>query len=445
VDIVVEHPCVIVLAGPSGVGKSTWARANFSEDTIVESDWCRWKITGDAGDQGATADAFELVHTMMRMRLAHGQSVVVDSTALAARDRASLLEVATEAGVDAHLVVFEATERECLKAQETRERQVPEAAIKRHVARLNELVGEVRSGATKDEGFTSSTIVPRAMMATTGVRFETAVAPGYDVFGDVHGCAAELVMLLDRLGYQYVSRAWEHPDGRIAIFVGDLTDRGPANLEVLRIVQAMVRRGSARLGALGNHDWKLYRLMVEGRRVQIRHGLETTVAEFEALPHEEREGGYALVKELFQHAPAYTQYDGGRLVVTHGAMRAEWLGARWSRGRHDKISNYCLYGESGGIAENGRPIRTYDWIESWSGSESVVVFGHDVRGYEPEWMNENVVGIDTGCCFGGRLTAYRHPEREFVQTDSLHHTVEHESLVVEEPTEVDAGPDASLL
>jgi len=78
---------------------------------------------------------------------------------------------------------------------------------------------------------------------------------GYDVIGDVHGCAAPLTDLLTRLGYHVNQShgAYEHPT-RQAIFVGDLVDRGPAQLEVLRIVKGMVDAGSAQI-VMGNHEF----------------------------------------------------------------------------------------------------------------------------------------------------------------------------------------------
>lgn len=56
----------------------------------------------------------------------------------------------------------------------------------------------------------------------------------FDIIGDVHGCADELFELLDRLGYSDGGGFFAHPDGRRAIFLGDLCDRGPRNVDVLR-------------------------------------------------------------------------------------------------------------------------------------------------------------------------------------------------------------------
>lgn len=75
--------------------------------------------------------------------------------------------------------------------------------------------------------------------------------PGYDVIGDIHGCADALGALLDAMGYG--GSPYRHPS-RTAIFVGDLIDRGPDQLRVLEIVKAMVDAGGARM-VLGNHEF----------------------------------------------------------------------------------------------------------------------------------------------------------------------------------------------
>lgn len=78
---------------------------------------------------------------------------------------------------------------------------------------------------------------------------------GYDIIGDIHGCADQLEALLAAMGYRRSgsSSAYRHPS-RTAIFVGDLIDRGPQQLRVLEIVKAMVEAGSARM-VLGNHEF----------------------------------------------------------------------------------------------------------------------------------------------------------------------------------------------
>ena len=79
----------------------------------------------------------------------------------------------------------------------------------------------------------------------------------YDVIGDVHGQAGKLKALLNKLGYRIKDRAYRHPEGRMALFLGDLIDRGPAQVEVINIVRNMIEAGSGRT-IMGNHEWNAF-------------------------------------------------------------------------------------------------------------------------------------------------------------------------------------------
>jgi len=76
----------------------------------------------------------------------------------------------------------------------------------------------------------------------------------YDIIGDIHGQIGKLEALLKKLGYRVEKGAWRHPQGRMALFLGDLVDRGPGQVEVLTIVRNMMEAGSAR-AVMGNHEW----------------------------------------------------------------------------------------------------------------------------------------------------------------------------------------------
>ncbi len=232
----------------------------------------------------------------------------------------------------------------------------------------------------------------------------------FDIIGDIHGCADELLALLGKLGWERWDRApseppwgvksWRHPAGRRAIFLGDLVDRGPRILDTLRIVHNMMADGVA-LCVAGNHDDKLLRWL-NGKQVQIKHGLERSVAELEPLPAEDR----ASIASFLGGLRTHYLLDGGRLVVAHAGLREEMHHSESSSVRH-----FCLYGETTGETDEfGWPVR-FNWAAEYRG-QAMVVYGHTpVR--EPEWLN-NTVNIDTGAVFGGRLTALRYPEREFV-------------------------------
>ena len=107
-----------------------------------------------------------------------------------------------------------------------------------------------------------------------------------DVIGDIHGCFNEFEALTKKLGYDWDSGIPVHPDSRKLSFVGDLTDRGPASLRVVDVIYRLVKEKHA-FYSPGNHCNKLYRFFL-GNKVQIKHGLETTVAEYEALSHSQQ-------------------------------------------------------------------------------------------------------------------------------------------------------------
>ena len=98
--------------------------------------------------------------------------------------------------------------------------------------------------------------------------------------------------------------------------------------------------------------------------------------------------------------------DDGKLVVAHAGLPANMQG----RGS-GKVRDFALYGDTTGETdEYGLPVR-YPWAQEYRG-RAMVVYGHTPVP-EPEWLNRTIC-IDTGCVFGGRLTALRYPERELV-------------------------------
>jgi protein phosphatase len=234
----------------------------------------------------------------------------------------------------------------------------------------------------------------------------------FDIIGDVHGCASELETLLLQLGYDVrwsgapgpTQVVVKSPARRRAVFVGDLVDRGPRAPDVLRIVMAMVEGGTA-YAVPGNHDVKFVRWL-DGKDVTPTHGLDRTVAQFE--PETDAFGG--AVRAFFNSLPIYLWLDGGRLAVAHAGIQEKMLGRT-----SGEVRRFCLYGETSGETDKfGLPIR-YHWAAEYRG-ETAVVYGHTPVP-AADWVNRTIC-IDTGCCFGGKLTALRWPEREIVSVDA---------------------------
>lgn len=229
-----------------------------------------------------------------------------------------------------------------------------------------------------------------------------------DVIGDVHGCMDELHDLFSKLEYQYNNEVFIHPDGRIPVFVGDLTDRGPNSIAVIRLVYQMVTENLAKY-VPGNHCNKLYRFFL-GRNVQQTHGLETTVAEFQALDKKEQQRIRYKFTKLYENAPLYLEIPEVNAVVCHAGIKEEFIG------RTDKkVKTFVLYGDiTGGFDEKGMPIRR-DWAKHYKGKKWII-YGHTPV-LEPRIVN-HTANIDTGCVFGNKLTAYRLPEHKTVSVPS---------------------------
>ena len=220
--------------------------------------------------------------------------------------------------------------------------------------------------------------------------------PRYDLIGDVHGCASELATLLARLGWEGTT----HPDGRTAVFVGDLVDRGPDTPGVLRRVMAMAEAGTA-LCVAGNHEAKLVRAL-RGAPVRTSHGLAESMDQLAQESQAFRDAVVAFMVGL----PHQLVLDDGRLVVAHAGLREDLHGSDSPRAR-----SFALYGDTTGQRDaDGLPVRL-PWQRSYAG-EAVVVYGHTPV-TEATWVN-NTMCLDTGVVFGGRLTALRYPEREVV-------------------------------
>jgi protein phosphatase len=407
--ITLPQEALVVLAGPAACGKSTFAGRHFAATQVVSSDRLRGLISDDDADQTVSRMAFHLLYELVGMRLALRRLTVVDSTALGAQTRRDLLYMGQRYHMPVVLVLFIADAALCRERDRHRSRRVGLTTIERQLMMLQEAVHRV-----PHEGFDRVFMVDARHNDQVQVRYEGSPVdrgdvPGpFDIIGDIHGCYDELTTLLGDLGYSPDHRAdgvWSHPAGRAAVFLGDLTDRGPASVPVLRLVSAMVQAGCA-LYTPGNHDNKLLRYL-QGRKVRVGHGLEQTVRELNALPPAQRAALVEATVHLIQDAPMYLVLDDWRLVVTHAGIQA-WMIVQVS----PRIQSFCLYGDvSGETDEQGFPIRR-DWARDYRGP-AAVVYGHSVTP-EPLWVN-NTINIDQGCVFGGALSALRWPEREIMQ------------------------------
>ncbi|SET49427.1 polynucleotide kinase-phosphatase [Geodermatophilus poikilotrophus] len=406
--LVVPDLSLVVLIGVSGSGKSTFARRHFASTQVLSSDACRGLVADDENDQSATPEAFALLHHIAGIRLRAGRLTVVDATNVKAEDRASLVRLAREHDVLPVAIVLDVPEAECLARNAARpDRDLAPGVVRRQRADLRRgLRGLSREGFRKVHVLGPDD-VERAVIGYEKQYNDRREDTGpFDVVGDVHGCRAELEELLGELGYELHrderGRAVDavHPAGRRAVFVGDLVDRGPDSPGVLRLVMGMVAAGHA-LCVPGNHENKLVRAL-RGRDVQVTHGLERTLTQLE----EEHQDFRREVEEFCAGLVSHYVLDGGALVVAHAGLTERLQGRSSAR-----VRSFALYGDTTGETDEfGLPVR-YPWAQEYRG-RAMVLYGHTPVP-TPEWVN-NTLCLDTGCVFGGRLTALRYPERELV-------------------------------
>ncbi|AWW37102.1 metallophosphoesterase [Streptomyces sp. AS58] len=391
---------LVVLVGASGSGKSTFARRHFKPTEVISSDFCRGLVSDDENDQSATRDAFDVLHYIAGKRLAAGRRTVVDATSVQQDSRRQLIELARQYDVLPIAIVLDVPEQVCAERNAARadRADMPRRVIQRHTRELRRSLRHLeREGFRKVHVLRGVEEVENATVVTEK-RFNdlTHLTGPFDIVGDIHGCSAELEALLGKLGY--VDGA--HPDGRTAVFVGDLVDRGPDSPGVLRRVMAMVKSGDA-LCVPGNHENKFGRYL-KGRQVQHTHGLAETVAQMDGESEEFRQE----VREFIDGLVSHYVLDGGRLVVCHAGLPEKYHGRTSGR-----VRSHALYGDTTGETDEfGLPVR-YPWAEDYRG-RAAVVYGHTPVP-QATWLN-NTICLDTGAVFGGNLTALRWPERELV-------------------------------
>lgn len=386
---------LVLLMGASGSGKSSFARRHFLPTETISSDFCRGLVSDDENDQTCSEHAFEILHTIVAKRLQLGRLTVVDATHVQPEARRPLLTLARKYHVLPCVIVFDLPEEVCHERNVLRpDRQFGPHVVRNHTRALRRSLRDLKA-----EGFRyvyklhSVEDVERATVGRVKVWNDKREEMGpFDIIGDVHGCLAELEALLLRLG----------PDRKL-VFLGDLVDRGPDSPGVLRRVMELVGSGRA-LCVPGNHDVKLLKYL-NGKRVQLTHGLAETVSQLEGETPEFVEA----VKKFLDGLVSHYQLDGGRLIVAHAGLKADMQGRT-----SGAVREFCLYGETTGETDEfGLPVR-WNWAAEYRG-KATVVYGHTPV-LEPEWLNKTI-NIDTGCVFGGKLTALRYPEMELVQVE----------------------------
>ncbi|MDX1924766.1 MAG: polynucleotide kinase-phosphatase [Rickettsiaceae bacterium] len=410
--IKIPELCLVLLVGPSGSGKSSFAKKHFRSTEIISSDYCRAVISDDENDQNVTKEAFELLHFIASKRLIGGKLTVIDATNVQPESRKSLIALAKEHNVITVAIILNLSSDICIERNARRpDRQFGKHVVLRQSDQLQHSIKNIKKeGVSQVYVLNSPEEIENISIEKSLLWNNLKAEKGpFDIIGDVHGCFDELLLLLTKLGYQ-VSKQEDgeyivtHQDARRLIFVGDLVDRGPKTPEVLRIAMNMVESSIA-FCINGNHDEKLKRKLL-GKDVKIAHGLAESLKQLELETQEFKDRAIKFLDGLIGH---YV-FDDGKLAVSHAGIKEEYIG----RGS-PRVRAFCMFGETTGeIDEFGLPAR-YQWARDYRGS-TMIVYGHTPIP-EVEWIN-NTINIDTGCVFGGKLTALRYPEKEIVSVDA---------------------------
>jgi protein phosphatase len=378
--IAVPDFCLVLLLGSSDAAAAAFAAQHFAADEVIAP--------------GLVADALNVAVTQ---RLDRRALTVVDITDMIGDDRAALLRIAKRSFTQPVVIAVQ---------EGTGDDAARNRATQQIVLRLQQRDG-VRDTHTVREG--AAVTIERRRLPTD---FRDLTGP-FDIIGDVHGCTDELETLLGKLGYGIDwndangerSVTVTPPPGRRLIFVGDLVDRGPRVPDTLRIVLSTAAAGFGHC-VPGNHDAKFMRWLA-GHNVTLTHGLDKTVAQMNAEPP----SFHRAVKAYLDGLPSHMWCDGGRLVVAHTGLTEAMIGR--STGA---VREFCLYGDTDGDTdENGLAIR-FHWAANYRG-KTAIVYGHTPLA-EAAWFN-NTLCLDTGCCFGNKLTALRWPEGDIISVPAL--------------------------
>jgi protein phosphatase len=404
----IEPGSVLVTVGSSGAGKSEWAERNFRPDQVVGMDSLRRWLSGSDTDESATPEAFDVLLRILEPRARRGLTTVLDGTFLDGRARRRVLDICARYRRPAVAVCFHIPAELAQYRNRAGRKPLAGKQLRAQVERVRDFT-LAHSGGRNDEGWARVVFFGDVDTDLLPVIRYTMPPPlpypgPFDVIGDVHGCREELDRLLDRLGYRAANDegARTHPQGRIAVLVGDFGDRGPDSAGVFRRVMAMHARGSA-LAVPGNHCIRLLHFL-NGNHVEVRSGLGDTLRDLDRAGQAFRE----RVRSFLASLPRHLVLADGRLVVFHAALPRDRVG------RDDEATEaQIIYGVAGRTVSGVHEPETV-WTATWTPGEDepLAVYGHEPV---PEPLRaDNTINIDGGCVYGGYLAAFRWPERDFV-------------------------------
>lgn len=435
-NIRLPYAGIVLLVGPSNSGKTTLLKqlvnnGQILPSEIVSSDECRVLVSdvefidwtqrpNDEAEglfdayQKISAEAFKLMDTMIETRCRLNKLTFVDATHLYSDDRKKYISIANKHHVPIVSIVLDVDQTVLLERDRNRENPRGSRRIKQQYQVFKREKRFMKKEGYDKTYFLSDTDQVEIFRENTNP-VHLDVGNGIDIIGDIHGCYNELIQVLQKLGYMKNDEDYYvHPEGRKFLSLGDIMSRGPKSLQTMEFFLRHVEKGLAYM-IDSNHGWKIARWL-DGRKVMLNYGDELVEEEFiqfeEAYGIEKAEQLKHKLKQFLLAAPSHyvlTKNGVPTLVCAHAGIKDEFIGKQSAH-----ISDFCRYGDNEGLDETGKPIRK-DWTIHHK-TKTLIVWGHDPKP-KPLIMN-NTVNIDQGVVFGGALTAYRYPEREFVSVQA---------------------------
>ncbi|WP_042355508.1 polynucleotide kinase-phosphatase [Bacillus rubiinfantis] len=424
---------IILLVGPSNSGKTSLLhrlieQGHLKESEVISSDQFRILVSDeefiswhnsprDEADilydeyKRISAAAFEAMDFLLGNRCRLNKLTLIDATHLKNEERERYLQLGKKYHIPVSAIVLDIGENECIRRDKDRDFPRGKNRIRQQYQQFRQTLRSI-----KKEGFHRVYVFKKEELdeikiVRHGNPVVIEVGNGIDFIGDIHGCFTEFIELLAKLGYQENEQGFYlHPNGRKFLSLGDIMSRGPHSLKTMQFFKKHLDAGYAYM-IDSNHGWKIARWL-DGRNVKLAHGDEKVEAEFEEYERiNGKEATDQLKTELREMLVAVKshlviQKHGVNVAVAvHAGIKDHYLGKQSQR-----IADYCRYGDSDGVDENGKPIRR-DWTVNHHSSE-LIIWGHDPKP-QPLLVN-NTINIDQGVVFGGNLTAYRFPEKQFV-------------------------------
>ena len=427
------HAGIVLLVGPSNTGKTTLLNQLIQENQIlasevVSSDQFRVLVSNiefiswsgrqkDESDalfheyQQISGAAFDAMDYVVSKRCKLNKLTFIDATHLREEEHEKYLQLGKKYHVPVIAIVLNISETELLRRDAERDFPRGRNRIKQQYQHFKNALRFIKKKPYRRVYLLGEDELEVLNISRLENPLFIELVNGIDFIGDIHGCYEEFLEILTKLGYQENEEGYYiHPEGRKILSLGDVMSRGPRSIETLQFFQKHVAAGHAYM-IDSNHGWKIARWL-DGENVTMAHGDENVAAEFEEY---ERKYGTEATEELKEQLKTllieakshYIIRKNGvnAAVAVHAGIKDHYIGKKSGR-----ISDFCRYGDNEGLDENGKPIRK-DWSIHHNSSE-LILWGHDPKP-QPLLVN-HTLNIDQGVVFGGSLTAYRYPEKQFV-------------------------------